>query len=163
MPDDRKITEDLIRAFRQLRHVNWTGMKPIEGCTPSESIMLFVIRRCTQDSPEGMKASDLSQFLRVTSPTVTQQVNVLEARGLLERAADPADRRVVRIRLTEEGIRLTEIAGQAMNESVQSLIDHMGEERAALLVELLDEVYRFYSDKPSLHDFCRPPSAKSNE
>ncbi|WP_052702868.1 MarR family winged helix-turn-helix transcriptional regulator [Paenibacillus beijingensis] len=156
MPDERNMTHELLRAFRQLRSLN-SGMKPIEGCTQSETIMLYVIRRCTKEAPEGMKASDLSQYLRVTSPTVTQQVNVLEARGLLERAADPADRRVVRIRLTEEGLRLTGIAEQAVHENTRSLIAHLGEERAAILIELLDEVYRFHSDKGLVHGFCRNP------
>jgi DNA-binding MarR family transcriptional regulator len=164
MTDERNTTHELLRAFRQLRHINWSGMRPIEGCTPSETMMLFVIRRCTNDAPEGMKASDLSQFLRVTSPTVTQQVNVLEARGLLERAADPSDRRVVRIKLTEQGMRLTKIAEQTLHEGAQTLIDYMSEERALLLIELLDEVYQFYSDKESLLDMvCRKPDIKPNE
>lgn len=161
MPDERNMTHELLRAFRQLRFVN-SGMKPIEGFTQSETMMLYVIRRCTKGAPEGMKASDLSQFLRVTSPTVTQQVNVLEARGLLERAADPADRRVVRIRLTEEGLRLTDIAEQAVHENTRSLIEHLGEERTSLLIDLLDEVSRFYSDKGAVQDFCRNPGNPGN-
>jgi DNA-binding MarR family transcriptional regulator len=137
--------QELMRAFRQLRRTNWKGKRPVEGCTHSESMMLYVLRRHQECSMEqGMKASELSGFLRVSSPTVTQMVNVLEARGLLERRPDPTDRRIVRIRLTEEGKRETGLAEAAMMESLNGFIRHIGHERAEQLIELLDEMHHYY-------------------
>jgi DNA-binding transcriptional ArsR family regulator len=55
-------------------------------------------------SPHCAKhAPPTSGKLNVTSPTVTQHINSLEAQELVERHADPADRRVVRIRLSDKG------------------------------------------------------------
>ncbi|MBW7456412.1 MarR family winged helix-turn-helix transcriptional regulator [Paenibacillus sepulcri] len=145
MPDELSTPSELFRVFRQMRHISWRSQRPIEGCTQSEAVMLFVIRRREKLHPAGMKASELSQLLNVTSPTVTQSVNVLEARGLLERSSDPEDRRVVRIKLTEEGLRQTQLSETAMFERIQGLIDRMGEERSNQLIELLDEVFDYYN------------------
>jgi DNA-binding MarR family transcriptional regulator len=42
---------------------------------------------------------------RVTPPSVTRKVALLEERGLVRRIADPADRRIARVSLTAEGRR----------------------------------------------------------
>ncbi|MFC5647845.1 MarR family winged helix-turn-helix transcriptional regulator [Paenibacillus solisilvae] len=144
MPDDRESSHELIRALRQLRHLNWGGKRPLDGCSPSETMMLFCIHRCSKTNELGLKASEISSIMRITSPSVTQTVNVLEARGLLERTADPLDRRVVRIKLTAEGQRLTKKAEDTMHERMQGLVEHLGKVRSTLLVQLLDEVVHYY-------------------
>ncbi|WP_274654456.1 MarR family winged helix-turn-helix transcriptional regulator [Paenibacillus humicola] len=163
MPPDRDITEALIRAIRQLGRLLRHNMKPIEGCTPAESIMLYVVRRTTEHKPEGVKASELSNFMRVASPTVTQSLNVLEARGLLERTSDPGDRRVVLVRLTPEGRRLTEIAEHELHRDMQDLIGYLGTDRTVQLTELLTDVYRFLDAKDGKSDPCMKPEPKPNE
>ena len=46
---------------------------------------------------------DLACALGVEGPTVVRKLDALEAAGLLERGADPDDRRDTRVRLTEAG------------------------------------------------------------
>ncbi|MBB3110655.1 DNA-binding MarR family transcriptional regulator [Paenibacillus phyllosphaerae] len=160
MADEEHSTADtLFHAFRQLRQVNWRGRVALEGCNPSETMMLFMIRRGIElGATTGMKPSEISQLMRVTQPTVSQMVNLLEARGLVTRTQDPDDRRAVRIMLTEEGRRITEAAQAAMQEGMQRLVEHLTEERAQLLIELLGEVRAYYvansdeEDRPE----CKP-------
>ncbi|NUT33058.1 MAG: MarR family transcriptional regulator [Hamadaea sp.] len=59
----------------------------------------------------------LSQAL-VTSGAMTNRIDRLEAKGLVERRADPADRRTVRIRLTAKGLETvdTVLEGHMANE-----------------------------------------------
>ncbi|MEK8129129.1 MarR family transcriptional regulator [Paenibacillus filicis] len=179
---------ELMRAFRQLRQVNWGNRRPLEGCTPSETMLLFVVRRSMNGcrpgrgggfggpgfhregrmqhsgqrgdpepretgkhdepsgGPQGLKASELSELLRVSSPTVSQMVNVLEARGLLERQADPSDRRVVRIRLSDAGLQATAEGERRMLEGMTGLIGHLGAERSSQLTGLLNDVGAYYRE-----------------
>ena len=53
--------------------------------------------------PEGLKMSALSRRLMVTGGNVTAIVDQLEKEGLVERLAEPADRRAFCIRLTRAG------------------------------------------------------------
>lgn len=147
MNRDDQTSLALLRAFRKLRHIQFHARGPmIEGCTNSETILLLVLRRSMRKGSPGLKASELSGLLRISSPSVTQMVNVLEARGLLERSVDPDDRRAVRIRLTEAGNRLTELADKAMLEDMKGLIAYLGEDRSRLLLELLEDVFDYYGD-----------------
>lgn len=156
MTSHRTLSYELIRAFRQW-HLHWQGRKPVIGSTKSETIMLFVLYRSFKNgNTAGLKASDLSGALRITMPSATQTVNVLEARGLVERCPDPADRRVVRIRLTEEGLKVTQAAEVAMVDSMSELIEHLGMDRAGQLIELLDDVSRFYEER-NPGGGCTPP------
>ncbi|WP_127531992.1 MarR family winged helix-turn-helix transcriptional regulator [Paenibacillus kobensis] len=144
MDEPLQLSHDLIRSLRQFKQLNWTGLTAGDGYTKSETILLFHARRCTKSEPEGPKASDLARSLGVTMPTVTQMVNVLEARGLLERHRDPNDRRAVRIRLTPEGEQTTIRAQTVMLETVTKLASHLGHDRSRQLVSLLDDVFQFY-------------------
>ena len=56
--------------------------------------------------PEGLTMSVLSRYLMVTGGNVTGLADELEKEGLVERTADPADRRTSRVTLTRKGRRL---------------------------------------------------------
>ena len=53
--------------------------------------------------PQGLKMNELSRHLMVTGGNVTGIVDPLEKAGLVERRAEPADRRAYRVRLTPAG------------------------------------------------------------
>lgn len=53
----------------------------------------------------------LADYLGLTKGTVSQSLLLLHRRGLVERAADPDDGRVVRLRLSARGRRLADRAG----------------------------------------------------
>ena len=50
-----------------------------------------------------LRLSDLAERMGITAPTASRAVDGLVDLGLLERQPDPADRRAVRIDLTEPG------------------------------------------------------------
>lgn len=55
--------------------------------------------------PRGLRMSELSQRMMVTGGNVTGITDGLVREGLVERAADPDDRRAWRVRLTRAGRR----------------------------------------------------------
>ena len=61
---------------------------------------------------EAVSHRELSGHLGVAPATLTPVVDALEATGALARERDPADRRVVRLRITERGrVRLADAHG----------------------------------------------------
>ncbi|MEU5876084.1 MarR family transcriptional regulator [Spirillospora sp. NPDC047279] len=72
--------------------------------------MLATLRRAGGE--HGLTAGDLNKAAMVTSGATTNRIDRLTAKGLVERAPDPEDRRSIRVRLTPEGRRLVdEIVG----------------------------------------------------
>ena len=59
-----------------------------------------------QPDGEGLPMRDIAESLYCDASYVTDMVDKLEERGLIERRADERDRRVKRIALTAEGARL---------------------------------------------------------
>lgn len=136
----------LMRAFTQLRRLEW-HQKTFDGCKPSEIRALFCIRKGMSPPHHTMKVSEISKQLCVTAPTVTQIVKSLEARGLVERQTDPNDRRSVDIKLTEEGEIITWEAAVGYANTIQGLIDYLGEKESEQLADLLGKVFLYFYEK----------------
>jgi DNA-binding MarR family transcriptional regulator len=62
-------------------------------------------------APEGLRISELGEDVLLTQPGMSRLVARLEARGLVERAADPGDARACRIRLTASGVEIQRRVG----------------------------------------------------
>lgn len=71
------------------------------GLEPSEFDVLSALRRTGE--PYQLSPGQLVQETLVTSGTMTNRVDRLVRKGLVERLPDPADRRGVQVRLTTTG------------------------------------------------------------
>ncbi|CAH1209993.1 hypothetical protein PAECIP111892_03369 [Paenibacillus auburnensis] len=144
--NENPVAQKLFMALRQLRkaHVH----QAVEGHKPSEMTLLICLARKSRSAEEGLKVSEISRLLGITPPTVTQLINSLEAKDMVERQPDPSDRRVVRIRLTEQGRVITRKAREHMDASLNKLVEYLGEEESTLLADLLLKVHGFIENNP---------------
>jgi DNA-binding MarR family transcriptional regulator len=95
--------EVLSRVGRLARHLD-RGRRAAfaeHGLEPWEFDVLAALRRA--GAPYELSPGDLLPRTLVTSGTMTARVDKLAARGLVRRRRDPADRRGVRVRLTDAG------------------------------------------------------------
>jgi DNA-binding MarR family transcriptional regulator len=74
----------------------------------------------------GERSARLAERLAVARPTLTATADSLVAAGLVCREAEPGDRRVVRLHLTQAGQAAIERADAAYGEWFGSLLDHTG-------------------------------------
>ncbi|MCR8675657.1 MarR family transcriptional regulator [Micrococcus sp. HG099] len=118
--DDGADLGDLMHVvFRRLRR-RWSAQLEPLGVTPHQVRALRGVAEgagggigsgagtraaagSVADDDGGVRLRDLAERLRIAPRSATDVVDQLESRGLVERAADPADRRAVRIRLTDGG------------------------------------------------------------
>ena len=95
-------------------------------------------------APRGLKMGELSKRMMVTGGNVTGITDLLEQEGLVERAADPADRRAWLVRLTPAGRRaFTAMAQEHERWIVESFAGLTGREMstmASLLARLKTHV-----------------------
>lgn len=82
----------------------------------------------------------LSKELIVPLSTATRIVDRLVEGGLAQRVADPADRRVVRVTLSEEGRKLCRVMHEYMRQHVGQLLSPLKAEEREQLILLLRKV-----------------------
>lgn len=90
------------------------------GLQGYEFDVLSTLRR--SGSPFELTAGELAALTHVTSGTMTSRVDRLTARGLVERHQDPADGRLVRVRLTSEGRERVDAALGSLLERERDLL-----------------------------------------
>jgi long-chain acyl-CoA synthetase len=86
---------------------------------------------------DGSTASSvLARKLAVSPPTVTAVVDGLVARGLVERHADPEDRRRLTLLLTRDGKRVLAAADAAAEARLDEIAAHLDEPTETLAAGL---------------------------
>jgi DNA-binding MarR family transcriptional regulator len=95
----------------------------------------------------GERSARLAERLAVAKPTLTVIADGLVAAGLARREAEPGDRRVVRLRLTDAGVAAVERADAAYGQWLGTLLELTGEgdrikADLRLITTALDELRR---------------------
>lgn len=85
----------------------------------------------------GMTQRELAQALQVAAPTLSVSIRRMEAAGLVERRADPADARCQRLYLTADGEALDHRCAQGREFLIDALYEDFSEEDIGLLDALL--------------------------
>src|SRR5215813_3714125 len=92
------------------------------------------------DANHPTMLSDLAQHLGVTPATMSLAIGRLVERGYVTRVLDPVDRRKVQLRLTADGVRVTNANSVLEPTLVEEMLDQLSaKDRAAALrgLELL--------------------------
>src|SRR5690606_7846482 len=127
---DGLLAEQLLRLTRRVHRIQKRHLERRElGVTPAQSRLLRTLAH--YGSPPRM--TDLAERLEVVPRAVTALVDGLEANGKVRRVPDPANRRVIRIELTDDGraaLRELRVARRSAAEEILAPLD--GEQREAL-------------------------------
>ncbi len=136
-PDDsgeEPLSEAFTAVARQLRHTSQEVLAPWD-ITPSH---LRALRVLGHHGP--MHMSRLSGHLHIAARSATEVVDALEARGLVERRADPDDRRATVVELTGSGGSVLEAIRAARGTEAERLFGRLSpadQEHLARILRLL--------------------------
>ncbi len=90
--------------------------------------------------PDGLRMSALSRYLMVTGGNVTGLTDELEKDGLVQREAEPGDRRSWRLSLTPKGRKAFEGIASEHEKWVVELLGGLGDDDRHTLFELLGKL-----------------------
>ncbi len=146
MKNRNPVVHKLLESFVQFHKLNWK-QSPMVSLKSSEIMVLFSIKKLMNPDTPGIKMSDISNALRVASPTITQLINSLETNGFVERTMDKEDRRAVRVKLTDKGEGAIEKASESFYEAFNGLAEFLGEENSNLLADLLSQTFTYFEKR----------------
>jgi DNA-binding MarR family transcriptional regulator len=129
--------EVLSRVSRLARHLDRARGQAFatHGLEPWEFDVLAALRRA--GSPYQLSPGRLLKETLVTSGTMTNRVDRLAARGLVERLPDPHDRRGVLVRLTGAGRVTVDGAFEALLDAERELLADLPAKDRTQLAALL--------------------------
>ncbi len=132
------LLERLARVLQNDAHAG--GLKPVQW---------EALRYLARANRFSRTPSALTAYLGTTKGTVSQTLGALERKGLVAKEADPADRRQVRIALTDEGAKL--LADDPIHAVLQSTSGLSEADRSGIadgLQTILTETLRRRGGRP---------------
>lgn len=106
-----------------------------QGITSESFDVLATLRR--SGPPYRLNPSQLLQWLMLTSGSLTNRLDRLEAEGYIERLPDPDDRRATLVALTDRGREVVDRVFPSHMETERSLLSMLSVEEQHALAELL--------------------------
>ena len=133
MPDDEPeaLGELLMRAARGQRR-RWRDTLAPWELSPHHARALGVVT-----DRAGTRLSDLAEALHIAPRSATEVADALQARGLVERAPDPTDRRAVVLTPTDEGRRVQQEIAEAGAADTRDLFARLDAADRAALARIL--------------------------
>jgi DNA-binding MarR family transcriptional regulator len=109
------------------------------GLTATQYNALRILRGA---GPEGLPCREIGERMITHDPDITRLLNRLEDRGFVERNRGKNDRRVVYSKITAAGLKLLREMDEPIDRRGREMLQHVGQEKLKMLIELLELVRR---------------------
>jgi DNA-binding MarR family transcriptional regulator len=123
----------LQRTADQLQWRIFKLLKPY-GVSPTQYNALRILRGAKE---QGRSCSEIAERMINRDPDITRLIDRLERRGLVQRAREKKDRRVVTARITPAGLELLKELDRPVEEFNRKMLGHLGEQKLKRLIKLL--------------------------
>ena len=130
----RQLVAQLVESSRLLRNYIDHRAKG-HGTTRAQWIVLFRLRQ-----QEGLSQVDLAEVLELQPISLVRLLDRLVEHGLLERKADPKDRRANRLYLTESGRQLVDDLDSLRDEIATDVLREVPDDSLKTSLDTLREV-----------------------
>ena len=108
-----------------------------EKLSPTQYNVLRILRG---SASEGLACHEISERMISRDPDMTRLLDRLEDRDLIDRHRERSDRRVIRVKISTEGVRLLRKLDEDVRAVQRKQLAHLGERRLRLLGNLLEQV-----------------------
>jgi DNA-binding MarR family transcriptional regulator len=101
---------------------------------------LYILMVLEEHGPTTV--TDLAHLLRISAPSASSIVDRMEEHGLVERARDEADRRVVHVRLLDRGRRLMNEVTGLKRDGLQRVLATLSDEELEHVIRAAEALQR---------------------
>ena len=118
----------------------------MEHLSPAQSRILMALWE--QDDIPVRKLASLTSL---DKSTLSLSLSRMEQFGIVKRMGDTSDRRVVRVKLTDDGRTLRQSSVKAMQELEIMLFENIKQEDKEIFLQVLEQVYENANDQEQNH------------
>jgi DNA-binding MarR family transcriptional regulator len=135
----RSLEEEVLLGLARTADVLDRGIAEVLKPSALTTTQYNVLRILRGAGAPGLSCSEVASRMITRDPDATRMLDRLEARHLVTRARDAADRRVVTTRITEEGLALLASLDEPIEAHHRKTLGPLGAEKLQALASLLDE------------------------
>jgi DNA-binding MarR family transcriptional regulator len=135
MSDLRREPVFLLHDVARLMRTRFDKWARAYGMTRAQGVILFRLAR-----QSGMSQNEMAAILEVEPITVGRLVDRLEARGLIERRADPSDRRIRRLHLLPAAEPVVAAIENYTDEIVEILLGEVDPKAVQTMLDVLQHM-----------------------
>lgn len=139
---ERRVGTVLAQVARLMRRAFDERAREIGVTRPQWQVLSVLLRH------EGIKQGGLAEFLEVEPITAGRMIDRMQDAGLVERRADPSDRRVWRLYLTGRGREIIERLQPMASETSREALRGVSEEETGELLQTLDKILENLTGRP---------------
>ena len=134
MATERETLHAVLMASKSLtQRIN--GALRGTGVTMTQLNALRILRGA---EPEPLACGEVADRMMHPVPDITRLVDRLEKQGWVERHRDAADRRIVRVRITQAGLRRLKGLDKRVERMNRDLLGHLEKSERSTLIALLE-------------------------
>lgn len=97
----------------------------------------YNVLRILRGSPQGLPCGEVASRMITRDPDITRLLDRLEKRSLISRCRETKDRRMVRARITPEGLKLLNSLDEPVQEAHRRQLGHLSGTQYTTLSDLL--------------------------
>ncbi len=140
----RKLAQEIMSTIEQFKRSSTHYCMSGQRVKPSEFILLKMLRGQNENCPLGMRVTEISNKLHITPSAVTHTINSLEKGGFIQRLADPSDRRIVLVGITDKGDKVCRQIYEKQVSFLEGLVNYLGEEDSKEFIRLLSAAMDYF-------------------
>lgn len=144
---EAEVFVSLLRTADALARGAEALIKP-HGLSGTQYNVLRILRGAGE---KGLACREIGCRLISRDPDITRLLDRMESRGLIARARETDDRRVVKTRITPEGLRLLADLDEPVRELHRRQLRHLPEKQLRQLSALLDRAREPFDEVESSH------------
>ena len=135
---------------RALRHQSRQRLELVANFTGRQHAVMRQVYLLTMTCPEGISLKQLAAALNLSPGTVSEAVDALVRKEMLERTTCPSDRRAVQIRLAPLGAAIIHTGVELIARDTKAFLDSLPKEEADRFVATLTKLHQYMEQKKEL-------------
>ena len=144
MDTDKTLNDILVNLFNDLMDIEHKCLITGEFCNISNNDM-HVIEAVGVEEPRSM--SEVAKRLNITTGTLSKSVNALVRKKYVERNRCEEDKRVVRLSLTEAGVRAYEHHARFHQNMIEDIKQQLDDGETRILIATLGKLVAYFQEK----------------
>lgn len=108
---------------------------------------LYLLKFLASNKGKEFGPSELSQILHISRPRITTTISPLRKKGFVKTEPDQYDRRRLKVKATDKGIRFVNNKQRKVEDNFEAFIDGIGEKDTLELIRIVDLAAQIMENK----------------